>query len=138
VPVFIAPAVAVLFMLHPIQTSAGELHNPEDGDHGSMFSFAGLFSTQRSYRYRENVSAPLCPVGAFLCAGHIFEGERGHGSFMLPVYDSSSSRRSNEEFRKSYHALCPHDIPGIGPGVRYGYRGFMKKIVTLLANPHQP
>ena len=140
VPVFIAPAVAVLFMLHPIQTSAVNYITQRMAIMAGMFSFAGFVFYTKGVTGTGKMSVLHYVLSALSFVLAIFSKENAvMVLFMLPVYDffflSSFQWR---EFRKRFITLSVLMI-SLASVLAYamGIGGFMKKIVTLLANPHQ-
>jgi tetratricopeptide (TPR) repeat protein len=141
VPVFIPLAVAVFFMLHPIQTSAVNYITQRMAIMAGMFSFAGFIFYSRGVTTRGKMSVVHYILSALSFVLAIFSKENAvMVLFMLPVYDffflSSFQWR---EFRKRFITLSVLMLCLAGV-VAYvmGIAGFMKKIITLLSNPNQP
>jgi len=140
-PVHISAAVAVLFLLHPIQTAAVNYITQRMAIMAAMFSFAGLIFYIKGAVNRGRKSMLYYSLSAFSFVLAIFSKENAvMVLLMLPVYDLifiSSFRW--KEFRKRFISIL---VLLIASALIVAYNmpvvGFLEKILILLLNPHQP
>jgi len=141
VSVFVAPAVAMLFMLHPLQTSAVNYITQRMAIMAAMFSFMGLIFYTKGVAGTGKMSVLTYVLSALSFVLAIFSKENAvMVLFMLPVYDffflSSFQWR---EFRKRFITLSVLMLSlAAVAGYTMGIAGFIEKIIALLANPNQP
>lgn len=140
-PMFIAPAVAVLFMLHPLQTSAVNYITQRMAIMATLFCFTGFIFYIRGVTAAGKWSLLHYILSALSFVLAIFSKENAvMVLFMLPVYDLfflSSFQWS--KFRTRCIALSVLVICLALITVSHmSVRGFVEKVITVLSHPHQP
>jgi tetratricopeptide (TPR) repeat protein len=139
-PVFVALAMAVLFMLHPLQTSAVNYITQRMAIMAALFSFAGFIFYTKGVVSTANRAVFWYVLSALSFLLAIFSKENAvMVLFMLPIYDffflSSFQWR---EFRRRFITLSVLMLSLAAVVAYMGGAEFMRKILAVLANPHQP
>lgn len=140
-PLLIALFAAMLFSLHPIQTSPVNYITQRMAIMAGMFSFAGIISYVRGAITADRKSIFYYAFSVLFFILAIFSKE--NAVMVLPalmVYDFvflSSFRWS--EFRKRFIPIAGIGII-LGSAVVYYFHagGFIVKIIMLFSNPHKP
>ena len=141
VSVLIALAVAVLFMLHPIQTSAVNYLTQRMAIMAALFSFGGFIFYIRGVSTEGKRSLLHYTLSALSFGLAIFSKENAvMALLMLPVYDLfflSSFRW--REFRKRFIVLSVLVISlALITAYTMSIGSFIQKVITVLSHPDQP
>ncbi len=137
----ISTAVAVLFMLHPIQTATVNYVTQRMALMAAMFSFSGVILYAKAGFNRGKKALLYYALSAVSFVFALFSKENAvMVLLMLPVYDYMFiSAFRWKEFIKKFKPLSILLVV-LGVIVAYYMRavGFIEKIIGILSNPDQP
>ncbi len=141
IPLYAALFVAVLFALHPIQTSAVNYITQRMAIMASMFSFAGLILYIRGSLNtgKKSILFYLFSSVSFILA--IFSKENAvMAIIMLPVYDFIFlSSLQWKEFKKRFIPLCViFGASALLAASAMNVMPFLSQIIKLVLNPNMP
>jgi len=134
-------AVCVLFLLHPIQTSAVNYITQRMAIMACMFSFAGFISYVKGGLSRGRKSLFLYGLSALFFVFAIFSKENAVMVLpMLPLYDLLFlSSFQWKEFKKRFIPLVLlFAALGVMVISHLGAAGFTAKIISVVSRPDQP
>jgi tetratricopeptide (TPR) repeat protein len=137
----VSAAVAVLFLLHPLQTGAVNYITQRMVIMASMFSFLGLLMYAKAALKTGGKSFPYYFLSACFFFFAIFSKENAvMVLFMVPLYDLvflSSFRW--KEFRKRFIPFAVLATALVIATARaLSVQAFVQNIMTLVSNPHRP